>query len=73
MPKGEFADRNALSNVTVMGVAKRAPITKVSFNGIALKPAHWHYDAARHLLRVTGLDASTATGAWQTQWFLSWS
>ena len=73
VPKGDFVDRNALANVTVMGVAKRAPVTKVSFNGIALKPDRWDYDASKHLLKVTGLDASTATGAWQTQWFLSWS
>ena len=62
-----------LGNVTVMGVAKRSHLTKVTFNGIALKPRHWTYDASRRLLKVTGLDASTAAGAWRTEWFLSWS
>lgn len=71
MPKGEFVDTNALGNVTVMGIKR--DVRKVKFNGIALKPIHWEFDTSKHLLKVTGLDSSTRTGAWRTEWVLSWS
>ncbi|EMR70096.1 putative alpha-glucosidase precursor protein [Eutypa lata UCREL1] len=71
VPKGEFIDTNPLGNVTVMGI-KRG-ITKVKFNGIALKPTHWDFDASKHLLNVRGLDSSTRIGSWRTEWILSWS
>ncbi len=71
IPKGSFVDTNALGNVTVMGI--RRNVKEVRFNGVALKPAHWDFDVPGRLLKVTGLDSKTMTGAWRTEWILSWS
>ncbi|RYP78902.1 hypothetical protein DL771_000287 [Monosporascus sp. 5C6A] len=70
-PQGEFVDTNPLGNVTVMGIKR--DVATVKFNGIALKDTHWEFDDSKHLLKVRGLDMSTATGAWRTEWVLSWS
>ena len=69
---GDFADdKNALANVTVLGVGQ-AP-GSVSFNGNAVPGSSVDYDDAAKKLQVTGLDGLTQNGAWNADWTLTWS
>ncbi|KAI1492924.1 glycoside hydrolase family 31 protein [Biscogniauxia mediterranea] len=70
-PSGSFVDTNALGNVTVMGVS--GEISKVQLGGEELAPGNWNLDAARGVLKVTGLDGLTQDGAWSEEWVLRWS
>lgn len=68
--RGLYEDRNALANVTILGV--QTPVNSVSLNGAAISSG-WAYDAASKVLAITGLASSTSTGAWTEDWVLSWS
>jgi alpha-glucosidase len=66
--RGLYEERNALANVTVLGV-NCAP-GNVSFNGA---PVPFGYDAARKVLTVQGLQNVTQGGAWKQDWSLKWA
>ncbi|KAF2155286.1 glycoside hydrolase family 31 protein [Myriangium duriaei CBS 260.36] len=66
--KGEYKDTNALANVTVLGMVK-AP-TSVALNGNTVQ---FSYDNAIGRLSVTGLQNTTAQGAWSQDWRLTWA
>jgi alpha-glucosidase len=70
MPSGDFVDSNPLANVTVMGVA-RAP-SAVRLNGQAVTSG-WVYEEGSKLLKITGLEPLTSSGAWCTGWTMTWS
>lgn len=69
-PQGNYSPESppALANVTVLGVAHKP--RRVSFNGAALSSSDWTYSSER--LHVTGLDAKTSGGAWNSKWTVSW-
>jgi alpha-glucosidase len=66
---GAYEDKNALANVTVLGVdGYRGSVT---LNGKTVKGAA--YDRHSKVLSVTDLESSTAQGAWTANWELQWS
>ncbi|KAI5859541.1 glycoside hydrolase family 31 protein [Durotheca rogersii] len=70
-PRGDFVDTNALSNVTIMGAD--SSISRVTLNGKEIDASAWDLKKADGALRITGLNALTAGGAWSREWTLSWS
>ncbi|KAI5924036.1 glycoside hydrolase family 31 protein [Camillea tinctor] len=68
---GSFADPNALGNVTVLGVSGK--VSKVKFGHKRVSQKNWELVAGGSVLKVTGLDAFTADGAWNHKWVLKWS
>lgn len=66
---GKYADKNALANVTVMGVSES--VSKVALNNRTV--SSFKYTAGSKLLEVTGLQNMTASGAWSSDWQLTWS
>ena len=66
---GTYADTNALANVTVLGV--NASVSAVSFNGQSLA-AGWAYNGTSKVLSVVGLNKLTSSGAWSSDWALTW-
>lgn len=69
---GDFMDdKNALANVTVLGLDK-AP-GSVTLNGDALPSSSVAYDDTAKILSITSLDDLTKDGAWNADWTLSWS
>ncbi|KAI9744603.1 MAG: hypothetical protein M1818_002132 [Claussenomyces sp. TS43310] len=67
---GSYVDNNALANVTVLGVST-AP-SDVLFNNASLSNS-WTYDNSSLVLAVTNLNSVTSSGAWSSDWVLSWS
>ena len=66
---GEFTEPQPLANVTIMGV--KNPVHNVTFNEKPIKG--FKYDAASHLLQITGLQSMTAKGAWSQDFQLTWA
>lgn len=67
--RGLYQDTNALGNVTVLGV-QSAP-TNVTLNG-KLISSGVNYNSTSKVLSVVGLQNSTSSGAWASDWILSW-
>lgn len=67
--RGLWQEKNALANVTVLGVQSQP--RNVSFNGMALGSGV-EYNAISKVLKVTGLQNATASGAWAKDWVLEW-
>lgn len=68
---GEYADTNALANVTVLGVASQP--SAVSLNGTPLPARSISWNASSGVVSVTGLQNMTSNGAWAGSWTLSWN
>ena len=68
--RGTYVDSNALANVTVLGVESIG--SSVTLNGKSVASGV-QYDATNKILRVTGLNNATSTGAWSQDWLLRWS
>ncbi|USP79208.1 glycoside hydrolase family 31 protein [Curvularia clavata] len=67
--EGEFKDTNALANVTVLG----APAAQcIKLNGEEIDASKIDYNATSSVLKLTGLDDLTSSGAWKGSWTLSW-
>ncbi|KAI0505593.1 glycoside hydrolase family 31 protein [Xylaria bambusicola] len=64
-------DKNPLGYVTILGV--EGEVHEVAFGDAKLDSETWHLDAGTGVLKVEGLDAFTAKGAWTSNWTLSWS
>ena len=67
--EGTYVDSNALANVTVLGVSA-APGT-VTLNGQSVQ-SHASYNSINRVLRLTGLNNFTSSGAWAQNWVLKW-
>ncbi|GAB7356060.1 hypothetical protein MBLNU459_g6677t1 [Dothideomycetes sp. NU459] len=67
--RGLFQDTNSLANVTVLGV-QSAP-ANVTLNGKVIASGV-DYNSTSQLLKVTGLQSETCSGAWASDWVLSW-
>ncbi|KAI1475438.1 glycoside hydrolase family 31 protein [Daldinia eschscholtzii] len=70
-PRGNFEDKNALGNVTILGA--QDPVSKVVFNGEEVTSDAWTLQNSSNVLTITGLDSLTTDGAWSGEWTLSWS
>ncbi|KAI6084922.1 glycoside hydrolase family 31 protein [Hypoxylon rubiginosum] len=70
-PRGTFIDTNILGNVTIMGA--RGPISRVELNGKEVDAGGWTLESSASVLKVTGLDMLTLSGAWADGWTLTWS
>ncbi|THY30913.1 putative alpha-glucosidase [Aureobasidium pullulans] len=66
--RGLWQEKNALANVTVLGV-QNAP-SNVTLNGQAL--FGFNYNSTTKVLKVTGLQNATSSGAWANDWVLQW-
>lgn len=66
---GMYKDTNALGNVTVLGV-QSAP-TRVALNNQTVTSGV-SYNSTTKVLKVLGLQNSTSSGAWSSDWVLSW-
>ncbi|KAK5636861.1 hypothetical protein RRF57_012574 [Xylaria bambusicola] len=64
-------DKNPLGYVTILGM--NGEVRRVTFGNVMLKTETWHFDPDNEVLKVEGLDAFTAKGAWASNWTLSWS
>jgi alpha-glucosidase len=67
---GNYADTNALGNVTVMGVFDG--VGDVKLNDQAVESGKVEYDEESGVLKLIGLDELTQGGAWGGDWILSW-
>ncbi|KAI1074897.1 glycoside hydrolase family 31 protein [Whalleya microplaca] len=70
-PCGNYTDGNALGNVTIMGA--QGSVSRVELNGEEVGVDRWELQSENKLLKVTGLDALTADGAWNREWTLKWA
>ncbi|KAI1806571.1 glycoside hydrolase family 31 protein [Daldinia bambusicola] len=70
-PRGDFEDKNALGNVTILGT--QGPVSKLEFNGKEVLADVWSLEESSNVLTITGLDSLTTGGAWSGEWTLSWS
>ncbi|KAI9714568.1 MAG: hypothetical protein M1812_006373 [Candelaria pacifica] len=69
--EGSFEDGNSLANVTVLGV--RDMVNRVVFNEMVVPSSGVVYNESTMVLKITGLQNFTHTGAWGTNWTLGWS
>lgn len=67
---GDYADSNALGNVTVLGVFDGCGSIKL--NGETVDESKVDYDGDAGVLKLTGLNDLTRGGAWKGSWTLSW-
>lgn len=67
--RGLYKDVNALANVTIMGL-QSAP-ANVTLNGVSVGGGV-DYNSTSKVLKVTGLQNATSSGAWTNDWVLSW-
>jgi alpha-glucosidase len=67
--RGLWQEKNALANITVLGV-QDAP-KNVSLNGQVIASGV-DYNATSKVLKVTGLQNATSSGAWAKDWVLEW-
>lgn len=67
--RGSYVDGVPLGNVTVLGVQS---VGDVAFNNVSLGSG-WAYDETAKVLSVTGLTNITRSGAWTSDWSLSWA
>lgn len=68
--RGTYPDTNALANVTIMGVQSQ-PGT-VSLNG-AQVTSECSYNSTSKVLSLKGLQNCTSSGAWASDWTLTWA
>ncbi|KAH6643027.1 glycosyl hydrolases family 31-domain-containing protein [Boeremia exigua] len=68
---GEFEDKNALGNVTVLGV--HSTPTRVTLNELVVDSDKVAYNASASTLKLSGLNELTKGGAWQGTWTLRWA
>ena len=68
--RGLYKDSNALSNVTIMGVAS-AP-GSITLNGEKVSSGVT-YNSTSKVLSFKGLQGVTGSGAWAQDWTLSWT
>jgi len=68
---GSYADSNPLANVTVLGV-KTAP-SSVQLNGKALEQSTWEYQKDTSVLAISKLNDQTSSGAWCSNWTITWA
>ncbi|RAH85643.1 extracellular alpha-glucosidase aglu [Aspergillus japonicus CBS 114.51] len=66
--KGDWAEKNPLANVTVLGVKQRP--SSVKLNGKQVSKVQ--YNSTAHILHVGGLQDVTRSGAWAENWVLEW-
>jgi alpha-glucosidase len=67
--RGLWQEKNPLANVTVLGV-QSAP-AHVSLNGMVLTGGV-AYNETSKVLKISGLQDATSTGAWAKDWVLEW-
>jgi alpha-glucosidase len=67
--RGLWQEKNPLANVTVLGV-QSAP-AHVSLNGMVLSGGV-AYNETSKVLKISGLQDATSTGAWAKDWVLEW-
>lgn len=67
--RGLFKDTNALANVTILGVADEPGMAM--FNGSPVDGMQ--YNETTRVVSITGLEGMTGTGAWNSDWTLTWS
>ncbi|KAI5272953.1 putative alpha-glucosidase [Aureobasidium subglaciale] len=67
--RGTWQEKNALTNITILGVQEE-PQT-VSFDGQVLTSGV-DYNGTSKVLKVTGLQQATSSGAWAQDWILEW-
>ena len=68
--QGLYQDSNALANVTILGVSSQP--SNVTLNGNDVSSA-MAYNSSSKVMKLTGLQNSTSSGAWANDWVLSWS
>lgn len=68
--RGTYEDTNALANITVMGVQSRP--SAVMLNGETVSSGVG-YNSTSMVLSVKGLESITSSGAWASDWTLSWA
>ncbi|KAH8428331.1 glycoside hydrolase family 31 protein [Aspergillus melleus] len=68
--RGTWTEKNALANVTILGVQEKPG--DVSFNGKKIADGSVQYNASSKALHVGGLQKLTAKGAWSRDWVLEW-
>lgn len=68
--KGNYADTNAIANVTVMGVFDR--VGEVMMNEQAVDEGNVDYDQDSGVLKLVRLNDLTRGGAWKQGWTISW-
>lgn len=68
--RGLYADKNALANVTIMGVQSQP--SSVKLNGQTVGQG-FSYNSTSKVLAVTGLQNATSSGAWAKDWTLTWA
>jgi hypothetical protein len=61
-------DGNALSNITIMGLAAAPACTAVTFNGKSV--GHGVYNATSQTFFIGQLEKATSSGAWAVDWTL---
>ena len=69
--EGSYMDSNALSNVTIMGVATAPTSTAVTLNGKSV--GNGVYNAKSKTLFIGNLDRATSAGAWAADWTLKYA
>lgn len=67
--RGLYQDTNALANITIMGVQSEPG--NITLNGMSVVSGV-SYNATSKVLKVTGLQNMTSSGAWAQDWTLSW-
>ena len=68
--EGSHHDGNALSNITILGVASAPSSADVTLNGKSVGKGT--YDASAKTFTIANLDGATKSGAWAASWSLSW-
>lgn len=67
--RGLWQEKNALANITILGVQSQPQ--NVSLNGNVLHSGV-NYNSTSKILKVTGLQNATSSGAWAQDWMLQW-
>jgi hypothetical protein len=63
-------DGNALSNITIMGLATAPASTAVTFNGKSV--GHGFYNATSQTFFIGHLEEAASSGAWAVNWTLEY-
>lgn len=69
--RGSYRDGNALANVTILGVPFRPP-HGVTLNGVTVASSTVTYNTTSKVLILNGLQITTKSGAWNSDWVLKW-
>ena len=68
--QGSYPDKNALANVTVLGVPSKP--SSVTLNGKKIGSGV-AYNSTSKVLSIKGLQSLTGSGAWKADWTLKWA